>query len=72
MSSIDDYGSVTKWLTGADIINNRNCFAFNFGYNGDIPIPSYSLPRDTNIDLGQYEFEKHYNCFLVFLGKVND
>ena len=64
----DIYSSVTKWQTGVDMINNQNCLAINIGSNGEIPLPTISLPIDIRQQLDQYEFEKSYNCFFVFVG----
>ena len=68
MTEADYYSMITRWQTGTDMINNQNCFAVNFGYNGEIPIPSFSLTTDIKQNLKQFEFEKTYKCFFVFVG----
>ena len=50
------------------MINNQNCFAVNFGYNGEIPIPGYSISIKTRPNLKQYNFENSNTCFFVFVG----
>ena len=69
MTSSDFYSLITKWQTGTDFINNKNCFAVNFGYNGEIPMPTISLPIKINQeDLKHYYFEKSYTCYFIFVG----
>ena len=50
------------------MIANQNCFAVNFGYNGEIPIPAISLQIKIGQNLKQYEFENSNTCFFVFVG----
>ena len=50
------------------MINNQNCFAVNFGYNGEIPIPAYSISIKTRSNLKQYNFENSKTCFFAFVG----
>ena len=50
------------------MINNQNCFAANFGFNGNIPIPSLSFSLKPELNLGPYELEKYYSCLFVFVG----
>ena len=50
------------------MINNQNCFAVNFGYNGEIPLPTIGLALNVSQDWKLYEFESSYNCFFVFVG----
>ena len=63
------YSMITKWHTGTDMINTQNCFALNFGYNGEIPFPTLNLKVTNNGNLGQYDFEQHYKCFYVFVAR---
>ena len=62
------YSSITKWKTGTDVINTQNCFAVNLGFRGEIPLPTISLQIDIRQQLKHYEFEKSFNCFIVFVG----
>ena len=62
------YSSITKWQTGTDMINTQNCFAVNFGFSGEIPLPTISLQIDKRLQLKQYGFKNSYNCFFVFVG----
>ena len=50
------------------MINNQNCFALNFGYNGEIPIRTVSFQIAVQQKLEHHEFEKSYKCFFVFVG----
>ena len=45
------------------MINNQNCFAVNFGYNGEIPLPTISFSKRFS-----QKFENSYKCFFVFVG----
>ena len=65
---MDLYASITKWQSGIDMVNNQNCFALNFGYNGEIPFPSISLGFNAEISLDKYEFQKRCKCYYVFVG----
>ena len=49
------YSLVTKWQTGMDLVNQQNCFAFNLGYAGNIPLPTFALPVDVDQNLQKYE-----------------
>ena len=64
------YGRVTKWISGngIDMINQQNCFAANFGFKGEIPIPEISFSVDDKPNLSQYELDRYYSCFFVFIG----
>ena len=59
-NNVNFFASLVKWKTGMDLINHQNCFAVNFGFDGDIPIPSFSFNANTN--LTRYELEKYHNC----------
>ena len=48
------------------MVNTQNCFALNFGYNGEIPFPTLTV--DVHPNLEQYGFERYYKCFYVFVG----
>ena len=69
-SSVEEesFISVLKWQTGTIYVNSQNCFVVNFGYNGKIPIPSFSLPIDIRQNLTPYEFDKIHKCYFVFVG----
>ena len=56
---------ITKWQTGIKMGCN---LAVNFGYDGEIPFQTISLPNHYNQNFDQYEFEKSYNCYFVFVG----
>ena len=50
------------------MISNQNCFAANFGYNGEIPFPTVSIGVETKQSLENYDFESYCKCFYVFVG----
>ena len=50
------------------MINNQNCFAINFGYNGEIPFLTFTMTDDNEKNLEKYEFERYCKCFYVFVG----
>ena len=50
------------------MINNRNCFGVNFGYNGEIPLPTIRIPNDFSSTLKQFELGNSYKCYFVFVG----
>ena len=64
----DYYSYITKWQSGTDLINNQNCFAANFGYKGELPLPAINLPIITNENLKKHEFEGSHHCFFAFVG----
>ena len=67
MIETEFYSSITKWQTGIDMINHQNCFGINFGYNGEMPIPTINLKIDNSQDLKKYDFETSYTCYFVFV-----
>ena len=64
----DKVSSITKWQTGTDIINDQNCFAVNFGYTGEFPLPTINLQLDISQNLTQHKFGNLYKCFFVLVG----
>ena len=51
------------------MINNQNCFAVNFGFRDEIPIPQIRLNIKKQPDLSQYGLDiSFYKCFFVFVG----
>ena len=63
------YGYLTKWQSGDNMITHQNCFAVNFGYNGEIPFPTISIPINAQKQLDQFlNFEKDYKCYYIFVG----
>ena len=49
------------------MINNQNCFAANFGYNGEVSIPTISLAIIRQ-NMTQHELKDSYKCFFIFVG----
>ena len=69
MSVPEFYGYLTKWQSGDNMITHQNCFAVNFGYNGEIPFPTISIPINAQKQLDQFlNFEKDYKCYYIFVG----
>ena len=68
MSDVEFYSSITKWQTGQDMVNNQNCFALNFEFNGELPFASITLKLDIKPNIEKYGLERYYKCFYVFVG----
>ena len=70
MSVYEFYGSITKWQSGVDMINNQNCIAVNFGFNGEIPIPSFSFSTKAQKKIDKFfNFDRDYKCYYIFVGE---
>ena len=50
------------------MINNQNCFAVNFGFSGEIPLPTFCHTFANNQKLQQYDLGESFTCFYVFVG----
>ena len=69
MTVSEYYGSITKWQSGVDTINNQNCFAINFGFNEEIPLPTLSFSSQVHQQIDNFfNFGKDYKCYYIFVG----
>ena len=50
------------------MLEHSNCLAVSFGYNGEIPFPKIGVTLQEEQDWSKFEFQKQYNCFMVFVG----
>ena len=51
------------------MVNNQNCFALNFGFDQEIPFPTFTFSHNMEVSLDSYGLENHYMCFFVFVGR---
>ena len=63
-------GGLTRWLTGEDYINYKNCFAINFGWPQQLSMPQTetNIEDDEVFDAEIVRRNAPNNCFMVFVG----
>ena len=64
-----DYSKFTKWYSDLDMITQQNCFAVNFGFEAELPIPQIRMSLDDRQpSIDKFGFDKLYKCYFVFIG----
>ena len=63
----DDIG---QWLQNSKLLNNRNCYIFNFGWSKTetISTPQIMMNMNIKVNLKQMWMESPGNCFIVLVG----
>ena len=62
------YATISKWITGVDMISQQNCLALNFGSYQELPIPQIVVSlTNMNNSLDYYDFKKYRQCYFIFV-----